>query len=339
MRSRLKRLFKRAVERSSGGRQVDEETVTWAYRLFLDRETNAEEARQTATQFRNTAELRAYFTSSAEFRDKSAGLYAPALTGIEPALDIDYDPPESDLQALFHHVQTTWQKLGEEAPHWSVISAERFRPENFEANKDVFFASGKRDTDRILNTLARNGIDRAKLKSCAEYGCGVGRVTQWLAGEFETVYGCDISRSHLGLARESLDAAGKANVQLVHIRTIEDIKALPKVDLVYSVIVLQHNPPPIIRLIVESFMRALNPGGVALFQVPTYRAGYQFSMQQYLRDGLTSEHIEMHVLPQRVVMEVIRQNGGEIIEVIEDGWVGFRPGEMSNTFLAQKTAV
>ena len=85
---------------------------------------------------------------------------------------------------------------------------------------------------------------------------------------------------------------------LRHVRTVDEMVNLERVDLVYSLIVLQHNPPPVIRLIVRAFLKALNPGGVAYFQVPTYRGGYRFSPGEYLENE-AKKHVmmEMHVLP------------------------------------------
>ena len=44
----------------------------------------------------------------------------------------------------------------------------------------------------------------------------------------------------------------------------------------------------------------------------------------------------MHLLPQHQVFEAIRQEGGRLLEVIEDALTGSRYKEMSNTFLVQK---
>jgi hypothetical protein len=46
----------------------------------------------------------------------------------------------------------------------------------------------------------------------------------------------------------------------------------------------------------------------------------------------------MHVLPQRVVFQTAREEGCELIGVLEDGSTGLRFGEVSNTFLIRKTA-
>jgi SAM-dependent methyltransferase len=118
---------------------------------------------------------------------------------------------------------------------------------------------------------------------------------------------------------------------------MRDVERLPNVDFIYSVIVLQHNPPPIIAYVIRQFLRALNAGGVALFQVPTYRLGYEFVLNKYLSNEAKKSEMEMHVLTQDRIFEIIRQEGGKIIEVLEDGWTGLGYKELSNTFLVQKT--
>ena len=64
--------------------------------------------------------------------------------------------------------------------------------------------------------------------------------------------------------------------------------------------------------------------------------GYEFSYQKYLAEEGKKRDMEMHLLPQSQVFEAIRQEGGRLIEIIEDGLTGLRYKEMSNTFLVQK---
>ena len=80
----------------------------------------------------------------------------------------------------------------------------------------------------------------------------------------------------------------------------------------------------------------LKPGGVAYFQVPTYRAGYRFALEEYLREDVGKGEMEMHVLPQSVIMQAAARHGLELLEVIEDPYTGMRPSEVSNTFLLRK---
>jgi hypothetical protein len=59
-------------------------------------------------------------------------------------------------------------------------------------------------------------------------------------------------------------------------------------------------------------------------------------MEKYLKNEAKRYEIEMHVLPQVKIFDIIRQEGGRIIEVLEEGSTGLRYKEVSNTFLVQK---
>ncbi len=325
----------KVFERKKEPAPVNPETVKWAYRLFLDREPESTAVIKDKTRrLRTIAELRTEFMQSVEFKQANY-TYTPALAGDEPRMEIEDVTSPEELQALFAHIQDTWQHLGEVEPHWSVLSANEFLASQIHENLESFYASGMTDINRLYSALERSGIEADLLHTCLEYGCGLGRVTRWLAQRFEVVYGYDISKTHLRAAGEYLNGIGIHNIQLSHVSHVNEIKTLPKVDLVYSVIVLQHNPPPLIALMIREFIRALNPGGVAYFQLPTYRKDYSFTTAEYLK-GTLSQEIEMHVLPQKKVFEIVQQEGGRVIEVIEDGWTGGRYKELSNTFLIQK---
>jgi len=316
---------------------MNREAVTWGYRLFLDREPESESViLEKMTGPKNSKELRREFMQSNEFRTNNPP-YATALCGDEPRMSIEEVSSAVELQVLFEHIQDSWHYLGKTEPYWSVLATEKFLQANFKSAATIaeFYETGKQDVNRILKTLERNQIDYTLFKSCLEYGCGLGRVTRWLAEIFDIVYGYDISQEHLQIAKKYIDSK-YSNVLLSHLREVKDIKSLPKVDFIYSVIVLQHNPPPVIRFIIQHFIKALNPKGIALFQVPTYRMGYEFSYQKYLSEEGKRRDMEMHLLPQSQVFEAIGQEGGRLIEVIEDGLTGSRFKEVSNTFLVQK---
>lgn len=313
------------------------DAVVWAYRLFLDRdpESQAMVADKLARN-KDTRQLRQEFLQADEYRQNNTSVSIPSLTGFEPPQSIEEIHDPAELHALLSHIQAAWHHLGETEPHWSVLSSEEFKQANIDNTLQNFYESGQHDVLRLIKTLERNGIDPSAIKTCLEYGCGLGRVTCWLARTFESVDAFDISRPHLHGAQDYLSSQGVENVALHQINAIADIENLPQADLVYSVIVLQHNPPPIIAIIVRQFMRSLNPGGVAYFQLPTYRLGYQFSLQQYLASDANRREIEMHCLPQSQVFEIARQESCTVLEVLEDAWTGSRYKEVSNTFLVQK---
>ena len=261
--------------------EVTPELVTWGYRLFLDREPeNRQVVEEKVSRIATVTDMMREFLSSTEFKGKNLNDRHPTLAGDEPPMCIEEVDAAQDLSILLDHIQRTWQHLGETEPHWSVITSERFHQSRIQETKDEFYNSGRQHVDLLFRTMERNGIDYTAFRSCLEYGCGLGRVTRWLAERFENVYGYDISRAHLQSAENHLAECGVRNVTLRHIRNVEDIFHLQESDLIYSLIVLQHNPPPVIRIIVREFLRVLNPGGVAFFQVPTYRMGYSFDARR-----------------------------------------------------------
>jgi len=330
----------RGARRDTGTSSVSglsRDAVLWAYRLFLDREAESDEVvDEHLRKCSTTEELRANFIYSTEFRENNAALHVPVLLGDEPPMSIEDRCSEQDLEKLFEHIQRTWQELGDTEPHWSVVIAEEYRQANIQANKDAFYRTGEQHVAQLVGSLDRNHVQHGGFRTCLDYGCGVGRITRHLSTRFEQVFAYDISLSHLRCAEDYLKQENVANVVLNQIKRVREIESLPKVDVAYSMLVLQHNPPPVIAFIVEGLIRALNPGGVAFFQIPTYRLDYTFSVADYLSDQITKHEIEMHVLPQSRIFEIAERAGGRVLEVIDDGWTGIRFKEVSNTFVIQK---
>jgi len=244
-----------------------------------------------------------------------------------PALDVETSISAGALQRLFDHIELAWNQLGREAPHWSVLSSDAFKPAAMAENADAerqFFASGTRDLERILASLRRNRLDPAQIKKVCEFGCGLGRVSAHLAGQFELIYALDISESHLSYARQRFTSD---NIKWRK-TTVGSLGPPEPVDLWFSRIVLQHNPPPIIMAILKTAFASLRKGGVAMFQVPTYCTGYSFGVERYL-SAPPPPGIEMHILPQQNIHALGREMGLNLLEVITDddgieGWTSQR---------------
>ncbi len=308
-----------------------------AIRVLLDREPRgATEIDDKSQHCKDMQSLRNNIICSAEFKQQNPTLLWLNFSADEPPMQIQLATTDTERQALLQHIQSSWEHLGATEPHWSVLTAEQYKQKNIAANEDAFYETGKPNAESLWRSLQRNGIDPASLKTCLEYGCGLGRVTRWLAERFDKVYGYDISRAHLEGAGDYLSRKGFLNVTLRHIGSPADVAQLEPVDLVYSVIVLQHNPPPIIAMIVRGLLTALRPGGVAYFQVPTYQRGYYFSSANYLSDRCGQKGMEMHVLPQAEVFDIAARTGAQVLEVFEDSWTGIVNGGRSNTFIVRK---
>jgi SAM-dependent methyltransferase len=310
---------------------ISRQDVEMAYRLILGREPESAEVVQYHRDGSGSlGELRERFLNSPEFKSRTS-----LSIDFDPPLELDTELAPEVLEKMFDRVEHCWRSLGKKEPYWSVSSFEQFKSSTFGDHEAEFYASGKREVERLLAWLRRNRIDPASLRTCTEYGCGVGRITCWLAHHFERVFGYDISAPHLELARQRLLQEDSANVTLGKVDEIPSLENLERVDLVFSLVVLQHNPPPVIAYVIRMLLRSLNPGGVACFQVPTYSRRYRFDAKQYLRSSSSTRSFEMHLLPQQAVFRIVQEEGCVALEVQPDEYVG-DPEWVSNTFLIRR---
>jgi len=193
------------------------------------------------------------------------------------------------------------------------------------------------DLVRILrNTAERCGLSLDGHQVCLELGCGVGRVTVWLAELFHHIVAADISPLRLKLNKRALHHYQRTNVNHYCLESIDAVSSLPDYDVFYSVIVLQHNPPPIIVKLLKLILRKLRVGGIAYFQLPTFMKNYYFQVDEYIRKANGGpSHMEMHCIPQKLVFDIVRDAGCELLEIREDPWTESN-AIISNSLLVSK---
>ena len=228
---------------------------------------------------------------------------------------------------------------------FSVLTHDEYKKDNInQKTKEKFYESGREEAKGIVATLARNdfygiqsvhrgGTDILSEKRVVEYGCGCGRVTKSLAKIFKHVTAVDISDGNLKIAREEVP---DFNIDFRLIKSMHDYEEIPKADVVYSRIVLQHNCPPVIEYLLDSMFHVLKNHGMIFFQVPTYQDGYGWEYTKYMEE---IEHMEMHAFPQLKIFELAQKNSCVPCEVFQDGWTGnwgistsfvFRKHELEN---------
>jgi SAM-dependent methyltransferase len=257
----------------------------------------------------------------------------PGATSVNPQIDTKVDP--AALAALLMHVETCWRRLGETEPHWSVLSAPQFKSDRIGDTGPDFYASGEGDVVRWQAAADRCGVALPLRGTCFELGCGLARITLWLAKSFHHVIGADISPSHLALAGQAVRQAGRDNIDLRLVNRLDTLERLPAFDSFFSMIVLQHNPPPVMRWLLLTLLSKLKSGGIGYFQVPTAIPNYSFNAAAYLAQLPTHGEMEMHVLPHEVVLATVHEAGCELLEAHERNIIGY-VDSMSVEYLVRK---
>lgn len=328
--------------------KVKRADVISAYRIFLNREPESEQAISAWLAQDSVSEMRGVFLGSAEYREREGLGSTPSMSGHEPRMisEIDTDIDKETLSKVFAKVQGVWTKLGEDDPLWAVLSLEKYRYANRKEALSDFYSTGSGDVELIEKTLMRNGITLPEGQTVVELGCGVGRVTSHLSRKFAKVIGVDISKSMIEAATSHFKANNITNTSFKLLNETEDYSNLPKCDLLFSLIVFQHSPPPVISVAIRGAIKSLNLNGVALFQVPTYIPGYKFIASEYIslpsQDGHLhpSQSYEMHAIRQCDLLNIINEEGGRVLEMYEDDKMGpHYPTATSNTILVKKIRV
>lgn len=251
---------------------------------------------------------------------------------------IQVEMSEQEHQALFARIQSQWTSYGESEPFASVLSDTQFLKDHIQDSMHLLESSGQEVVRRLQVLAARNRVSLPTTGSCLELGCGVGRITKPLSAHFARVVGADISPGNLAQCQQHLALAGIQNVQTVLLQSPEQISTIGTIDAFVSVIVLQHNPPPVQHYLLDRILALMRPGGVAFFQTATFNPAYGYQVAYHL--GLDTEEFEgwsLHCLPMQHILRLLNRHGLELMEVVEDGQTGGLHNRFhSHTFFAVK---
>ena len=117
---------------------LSREEVAAAYQYLLGRLPENEDVIVHHQNHESLAALRQEIMQSAEFEmlyqqiavDISEPLGSETLAPISP---IETEASGSTREEMWARVAQNWRQLGEDAPHWSVLTLEKFRPESIDA--------------------------------------------------------------------------------------------------------------------------------------------------------------------------------------------------------------
>ncbi len=318
--------------------KVTADYVRAAYAVLLDRAPESEDTVTRALRYRSRSAFRSAIFNSDEYKRRNPqNVHLNVLPINVPALMVQTALPRALRHKLFEHIQSKWTKLGEERAHWSVLSSVLYENGMTAELEEKFYASGQVEWQTIAAMMLRVGRAPKDFHRAAEFGCGLGRVTMQLADAFPKVLAIDISSSHLAQARGAALRLEKTNIDF-RLGDLTSFGMREPFDFWYSRIVLQHNPPPLIRAILSQMLSLLAPGGLAIFQVPTYAVRYQFDTKDYLASRAGASDVEMHCLPQGVILDLITEEGCKLREVREDNSVDIPQYWVSNFFIVERPA-
>jgi SAM-dependent methyltransferase len=161
-------------------------------------------------------------------------------------------------------LQETWDELADKDAMWAVLTGPLATARTWDEH--AFFATGVVEIESVLDRVRRAGVI-PRFHRALDFGCGVGRLTQALAGQFEHVDGVDISSAMILRARAFNRHGDRCQY---HLNEHDRLAAFEDgtFDFVYSVITLQHMEPQYSRGYIQEFFRVIRPGGVVVFQLP-----------------------------------------------------------------------
>jgi SAM-dependent methyltransferase len=191
-------------------------------------------------------------------------------------------------------VKKVWTAYGEKDPYYSVMTKDIYHIDQYEENKTAFWEMGRKEAN-IVKDIYEEYHTHTKVEKprVLDYGCGVGRLMMsWGAG----CEGCDISPTHLGIAKEKLGEEHPLHL-------VEPGECPKGYDVIYSLLTLQHNRPSLMKKCIKSIVEALNDDGLAMLHAPYYMEKVYPSV----------ETMEMYYLPKDEFVKTVEEAGASVI--------------------------
>lgn len=227
-------------------------------------------------------------------------------------------------------LQSQWERFAQTDPMWAILTVPGTR--NNAWDPQAFFETGRHQIHALLEWIRQVSPLQGHARAL-DFGCGMGRLTQAIAANFEETTGVDISQKMVELARQH-NQHGEPRCRYVanqepNLRLFEDATF----DFVHSNITLQHIEPSISRAYLAEFCRVLKPGGTLCFQVPDSYLPNRNPLRRWSRKLGLPVFVALHKLANKPVMEmhgiaeadvrsILSANGVDVLATREDGAAG-----------------
>jgi ubiquinone/menaquinone biosynthesis C-methylase UbiE len=166
------------------------------------------------------------------------------------------------MSLTFEQMREWWDGAAKSNAMTAILSGQQ------QWDEEAFFRSGR---EELQSHLAFARVTHMALggELAVDFGCGMGRMTQALAAVYDGVVGLDISGEMIRLAEAHAEKASRAplipndngqprprgTLSFIQVDGVEIPMPDRSADLCFSVIVVQHMPPPHNLRIVEEFFR------------------------------------------------------------------------------------
>lgn len=244
------------------------------------------------------------------------------------AFSISVDVTSKQLDRLFQDTRNYWQAAGSDVQtaYWSVLSADAWLGSQNRDQVLAFYETGRGNAESLIGIAENLRPDFCLSEArVLDFGCGVGRVLRHFVGRAAHCEGWDFSRSHLQLLEDNFNDLFQLDRSAFATRMLDSPDLEPidaEFDFAYSLLALQHNPPPVMARMLRILLRSLAPGGLALVHLTTAPAieGYAFSLDEYHK----AEHrrMEMHALSRESIFDIAREEGVTVPWARYTNWCG-----------------
>ncbi len=305
---------KSVIDRIRG--RVSPQDVARLYRLLLDRDPESDFAMSEKVH-RDWLDVIEEFVVSTEYRQAQRRTAARELSTRAVEFDAPLQVTDPELRELFEETRSHWLSVGtsEETVDWSVLTSDQYLGRKSSAEVVDFYRTGAEHLDLVLDLVKRvRPSFRLQDARVLDFGCGVGRVLRHLVETTAWSEGWDFSTTHLEwLLRRFAEFDIPADS--FGIRALDSLDIAepdPRFDLSFSLLTLQHNPPPLIAHLLREIFRSLTPGGIAVLHIPTVPlvGGNGFSIAGYKETHATE--LGLYAFPREAVLDIADRHGAQL---------------------------
>jgi SAM-dependent methyltransferase len=303
-------------------KRVTREDVRWCYHHILKREPESEDAitaHLVHKEFRCLAESFAQSAEASRLRESDIDkqlrqrqiqqvvhVDAPIVAGAPAANRIDSAGSQAEIALCITHTQTAMTKKNLSGTLLSQLNT----------STDKASTSDAPDCGAILASFHHHGVPAPLSGKLLLLGRNSTPLALSLAKHVATVDVLELEKNSPNEPNTSDALRNTLNVSLT-VCDIASLKSLPLSDFCYSESTLHFCPPPLSAALIRSGVRALRPGGVAIFQIITQIDGYNFDLVTWLaqRQYLTTME---HALPEIRIREIAAGQGCDVLNAYDD---------------------